>query len=807
MKNILRSKKGISLITLVISIAVLVIITNVIIYSLRDNLNVEKIKAMQNDISNLRDKVSTYYVTYGSFPIAKEYKYANEENLDKIRASKVISDAVDTGDFYVIDLKLMDNLTLNYGKDYSHLTSDLEQEQINQFTDLYIMNENSGNIFYVKGVTVNNVTYYTDYTQESIDNKSVDLRYIEGVKIPKGFYYVGGTKDEGIVISDVQGDDLNNSAHGNQFVWVPVDKNTFDEKFKRTEGYSDGQLQSYILNCGEADGTGNNSKVEESNTTKKEAIEMYKSVKTYGGFYIGRFEAGKDTDGSVICQKGASAYADIKWGNSITDDTGGAVEKARNFAGSKGYKSVVSILCYGVQWDATLSFIDPEYTVYAKESLDMGWYVDNYDSTTNGNTETNPNHITGKDLIYSSNPNIITNKQKNIYDMGGNVYEWTMETYSTDTRINRGGAYTSDGRKGTASYRSNNYTYISSDNIGFRITLYLPVNEDSWTEYDQEGVYIDENGDEAYIPAGFSVNSVENVIKDGLVVKDSIGNEYVWIGVPKSVTADAANEIEIEERLIEYTKDYRTDGCTDTWVDGCGLTEDEYNQLKSKMLNSIKDNGGFYIGRYESGTEVKKISGTVDDTVDSLKSTYGIPKIQKGLYIYSYVSVNQSQKLASELSTQDYMASLPFGIQWDLTCKFMEQTGNLTKYELLTDSSGWGNYANSSFYMTEGYYVKTNVASLDYTKIDENTVYKKQIGNTMFASTGSSEKNKALNIYDFAGNEWEWVLSKSSNEKSPFVRRGGEAYYDGDFRPAVATGLDDVSALYFSRGFRVALYK
>jgi len=803
MKNILKSKRGISLITLVITIAVLVIITNVVIYSLRDNLSVENIKAMQNDISNLRDKISSYYMTYGSFPIAKEYKYTSNENIKKIHDSGVISDAVDTGDFYVIDLKLMDNLTLNYGKDYAHLTPDLEQGQINEYTDLYIMNENSGNIFYVKGVVINNVTYYTDYTQESIDIKSVDLRYVEGVKIPEGFYYVGGTKSEGIVISDAEGDDLESSKKGNQFVWVPVDKNTFDEKFKRTEGYYDGQVQSYLSNCGEADSTGINSKVDESSTTKKEAIKMYESVKTYGGFYIGRFEAGKDTDGSVICKKGVQSYILVKWGNSMTDDTGGAVEKARGFAESKGYSSVVSTLCYGVQWDATLNFIDPNYITnevsgkpncnensYVKNSTNCGIYLDEDD----GN---NP-------ALTGSSDNF---KVKNIYDLAGNVFEYTMETYGENSRVRRGGAWTHTGFIMPASARAEISTNGEYGNVGFRITLYLPVNEDSWTKYDNEGVYTDENGDKAYIPAGFSVSKVENVIKKGLVVKDEVGNEYVWIGVPKSVTADAGNEVQIEEKLIEYTKDYRTEGVTDTWVDGCGLSEGEYNQLKSKMLNSIKDNGGFYIGRYETGTNVKKISGTASDTVESLLNTYKDPKIQKGLYVYNFLTVYQSQRLASKLSTSDYTASLPFGIQWDLVCKFMEQTGSLTKYELTTDSSEWGNYENSNFNMTEGHYVPTHVASLEYKDIAENTVYTKQAGTAIFASTGSSEKNKVLNIYDFAGNEWEWVLSKSNNEAAPFIKRGGEAYYEGSFRPASTASVDDMSAVYFSRSFRVALYK
>ena len=64
---------------------------------------------------------------------------------------------------------------------------------------------------------------------------------VEGVTIPKGFYYVGGTKDEGIVISDNPADENKGTNHevaqtlvGNQFVWVPVED---DSAFKRYEGY------------------------------------------------------------------------------------------------------------------------------------------------------------------------------------------------------------------------------------------------------------------------------------------------------------------------------------------------------------------------------------------------------------------------------------------------------------------------------------------------------------------------------------------------------------------------------------------
>ena len=203
---------------------------------------------------------------------------------------------------------------------------------------------------------------------------------------------------------------------------------------------------------------------------------MYQSVADNNGFYIGRYEAGKDSNGNVVCQKGANVYNNIIWGNSMTDDTGGAVELARNFASSKGYDTtkVHSTLCYGVQWDTALNFIDPGYTGYAKDTIGMGWYYENYNSTTDGNTDTNSSQITGKELIYSSAPTVISNMHKNIYDMGGNVREWTMEAYNTSDRALRGAdCGSSTGSQYPASYRNNFSPTITFSLVGFRIALYV----------------------------------------------------------------------------------------------------------------------------------------------------------------------------------------------------------------------------------------------------------------------------------------------------------------------------------------------
>ena len=128
----------------------------------------------------------------------------------------------------------------------------------------------------------------------------------------------------------------------------------------------------------------------------------------------------------------------------------------------------------GVQWDTALNFIDPGYKGYAKDSSNKGWFTYNYDKMSNGNTETNVEWITGKDLIYSSNPTVIANRHKNIYDMAGNSCEWTMEVNSyvngSVSHIARSGVYDGSGFEIPASERmAPGDTY----NNGIRIALYV----------------------------------------------------------------------------------------------------------------------------------------------------------------------------------------------------------------------------------------------------------------------------------------------------------------------------------------------
>ena len=288
------------------------------------------------------------------------------------------------------------------------------------------------------------------------------------VTIPAGFAVsqVEGenTIEDGLVIID---------SKGNEFVWVPVEN--FNE-FTREHFGTDSQ--KWWSGTFVTDGLSANNMYEpkaygEANSSEVE--KMYRSVKYKGGFYVGRYEAGTSSSDvrtdtsriqdSVVVKQGANVYNYIGWSNNndMNIETGGAVQKSREFAEENGYTTVESTLIYGVQWDAIMRWMQdvPNQTggKYVQDSTGMGWY--------NDNASGNATHRTGIDVDGGKN------KVKNIYDLTGNMIEWTMESYNTYGRVYRGGCYGDSGSDRPASYRGNSYPADSRSSIGFRVTLYL----------------------------------------------------------------------------------------------------------------------------------------------------------------------------------------------------------------------------------------------------------------------------------------------------------------------------------------------
>lgn len=176
----MRNQKGISLVSLSVAVIVILAIAGTVLYNVKTNLGIQRVKSMQADIENLRGKVANYYLQYGTLPVLNEYSGRDNQNKSISKDSNVIENVVenaastnlDTGDYYVIDLSAMENITLTYGEDYETLKT-LPGDMVKalndgnkDLTDVYIINSVSHNIFYVAGITYEEKTYYTQYQDD-----------------------------------------------------------------------------------------------------------------------------------------------------------------------------------------------------------------------------------------------------------------------------------------------------------------------------------------------------------------------------------------------------------------------------------------------------------------------------------------------------------------------------------------------------------------------------------------------------------------------------------------------------------------
>ena len=283
----------------------------------------------------------------------------------------------------------------------------------------------------------------------------------------------------------------------------------------------------------------------------------------------------------------------------------------------------------------------------------------------------------------------------------------------------------------------------------------------------------------------------QNSVDHGLVIKDEKNNEWVWVPVDSATLATmyeessdektlcgTTGETAVKAKLYSKTMTIGTDsnkrkisrgtpGTTDyrepDLVVGSGSgydatyyktilgdngTKEELAQLfvdeYKEMIESIQKYGGFYIGRYElSEAGVQKNQPTLVKT-----NWYNLYKKCKEL--------NASDKVKTQMI---------WGCQWDVTMNWLISSGAKTSDEVNKNSSTWGNYSN---YNTANNYTE-GIAG-----------YEKNAGSLQ--NTGSSENWKANNIYDLAGNCFEWTQEASGVGSR--ADRGGYCYREGSLYPA-----------------------
>ena len=442
-----KEMKGITLVALVVTIVVLLILAGVSINTvLGDDGIIKKAKEAAETTKRVSAEEEMNRLVL-------EYQLAkSDENFEDFLQEKInegrINGATDNGDGTVTISKRVD------GKDYTitvkkpvaptpsvkvgaiRVVSDstgagssLGEASTRKGTTLYIMiestisggtttvspqvpyavTENGTYKFTVTG-TVNGTAYTKEVsvevnqfkdTYEYMD-KNTEVTYPDGkVWVPEGFRIADDSSDNiqgGVVIED---------KDGNQFVWVPVD--TIDN-YKRT-CYRNNSLYRYEQ-CSE-----------DLPEDEKTSVEKYK------GFYIGRYEAGdkenteaktlrssNDVTKTVTIKKGQAPY------NYVTPEE--AISLAEGFAKQQKYsENIKTKLVSSYAWDTTISFIQKTVNDYASNSP-QGNYM---------NTRFEYIDITGESKstwgIGILIPTGLTTSVCNIYDMGGNVEEWTTEKF------------------------------------------------------------------------------------------------------------------------------------------------------------------------------------------------------------------------------------------------------------------------------------------------------------------------------------------------------------------------------------------
>ena len=309
----------------------------------------------------------------------------------------------------------------------------------------------------ISDIDVGEITYETSYTIFKDVNG-------EQVPIPEG-YIVSENSDEnivnkGLVISD---------SRGNEYVWISctVDSSSNKLQYKRTEWGV------------EKDGTDNSRAIKDELTLKdidvtysktdtdngineeisKEIVAQInaekESIKKYGGYYIGRYEVGKDNKTAVIKAE-QEPYVNIKWSK--------AYELAKGIGGGEG---ATTYLCSSYSWDTAINFIQNTTGKNYATSI-IGF---------NGNWKSQEVKDSSGKVIKPVNTaqrlnTGLTTALCNIYDMGGNVGEFTTELNpgTSETVVLRGGNVNYNVPAG---YRWDDGSGNAFSGYGFRATLFL----------------------------------------------------------------------------------------------------------------------------------------------------------------------------------------------------------------------------------------------------------------------------------------------------------------------------------------------
>ena len=368
------------------------------------------------------------------------------------------------------------------------------------------------------------------------------------------------------------------------------------------------------------------------------------------------------------------------------------------------------------------------------------------------------------------------------------------------------------------------------------------------------------------IPSGFYY--VGGTVKSGAVISDNLADKDKYKGQEVVGTNLSGNQfvfIPVNGVSLKYEQDHTYDGkheyaytsALSGWTD----VSDSWSDNSGEQA-SVKNYGGFFIGRYEAGYPDEIKEGTIVKTKDSATGKVPVSKAR----VVSWNLVSQTvAKTASEsmYNTDDskVKSKLVDSYAWDTTCKWLKNSGIIKDDSAgKVSSTSYGNYYDSTFTIPKGtlyakhlylnkkkdgvssswYFWRGGQEKYSYGIVNDENGMKVGVktGETVpenatrpegaedaasnyytadgriEIATGSSDDTRTNNIYDLAGNMWEWTTEtkirkyNDDNKNYTFaVLRGGSFSYNGSYYPVVYRyGIGTVSYTNVHVGFRAVLY-
>ena len=453
LKETLKRNKGITLIALVVTIIVLLILAGISIAMLTGE------NGILNRASEARQNTGT----------------AQTEELVKLS----VTDALTQGLGSLTDANLKTALNNNIGAGKYEISGDATSGWTVTVNGKEFKIDSTGKI----GGTTSGGT--SGGNQEGGSVGALPTGTGTTPYLPNGtFSKKEGDLSTGLVIKD---------SNDNEYVWVEVPTTIYSDSKYNTNGTPSSAddwekirdcLKAYTSDYSNSDYKDTNT---DGTTYSDDYKNMLKSVYTNGGFWIGRYEAGiegnsprtsyanlTESDKAVIKQN------KMPWIYVTRDE-------AQTLAKRMNYDGVTSSLIYGVQWDLVLKYIETKGAnlkdKLTTDSTTIGNYSDNLWNIKNTNakySENNGRSFTACPKQKTENASILLTtgadtsfSLMNIYDIAGNVLEWTREFYNVDDPcVNRGGTYVYGGSNCPAKDRVDDIPSGSNNFIGFRLGLW-----------------------------------------------------------------------------------------------------------------------------------------------------------------------------------------------------------------------------------------------------------------------------------------------------------------------------------------------